>query len=109
MTPPELKDLRESFDFTQKQMADILGIHPNAFQKMEYGTSPIPKYIKNYAMCLTTLNENKLFRKHIAAIGVKLHNFKPGQPCGHPGCCSHVTHPCEICGRIQCGLKEVEY
>lgn len=19
---------------------------------------------------------------------------KPGEPCGHPGCLSHVTHPC---------------
>lgn len=22
-------------------------------------------------------------------------------PCSHPGCYSHVTHPCEGCGRIQ--------
>ena len=28
MTPTKLKQLRQSFDFTQKQMADILGIHP---------------------------------------------------------------------------------
>jgi hypothetical protein len=24
----------------------------------------------------------------------------PDEPCGHPGCLSHVTHPCEGCGRI---------
>jgi hypothetical protein len=24
----------------------------------------------------------------------------PGQACDHPGCLSHVTHPCEGCGRI---------
>lgn len=23
-----------------------------------------------------------------------------GVPCGHPGCLSHVTHPCEGCGGI---------
>jgi hypothetical protein len=23
-----------------------------------------------------------------------------GDPCGHPGCLSHTTHPCEGCGRI---------
>lgn len=23
-----------------------------------------------------------------------------GEPCGHSGCLSHVTHPCEGCGRI---------
>lgn len=26
--------------------------------------------------------------------------LKDGEPCGHPGCLSHVTHPCEGCGRI---------
>jgi len=26
--------------------------------------------------------------------------LRPGQPCGHPGCLHHVTHPCEGCGRI---------
>ena len=25
--------------------------------------------------------------------------LKPGQPCKHPGCLAHVTHPCEGCGR----------
>lgn len=25
--------------------------------------------------------------------------FKDGEPCDHPGCLSHVTHPCEGCGR----------
>jgi len=24
----------------------------------------------------------------------------PGQACRHPGCLSHISHPCEICGRI---------
>ena len=23
-----------------------------------------------------------------------------GESCDHPGCLSHVTHPCELCGRI---------
>lgn len=26
--------------------------------------------------------------------------FAPGESCGHPGCLSHVSHPCEGCGRI---------
>lgn len=59
MKPEELKELRHSFDFTQKQMADVLGIHPNALQKMEYGTSPIPKYIENYTECLITQKLNR--------------------------------------------------
>lgn len=27
-------------------------------------------------------------------------NLKDGEPCGHPGCLHHITHPCEGCGRI---------
>jgi hypothetical protein len=26
--------------------------------------------------------------------------YRIGEPCAHPGCLSHVTHPCEGCGRI---------
>ena len=25
--------------------------------------------------------------------------LEDGIPCNHPGCLSHVTHPCEGCGR----------
>ena len=29
------------------------------------------------------------------------HNcYLPEEPCDHPGCLSHVTHPCEGCGRV---------
>lgn len=27
-------------------------------------------------------------------------SFEDGQPCDHPGCLNHVTHPCEGCGRV---------
>ena len=26
--------------------------------------------------------------------------LKDGDPCEHKGCLSHITHPCEGCGRI---------
>lgn len=26
--------------------------------------------------------------------------WKEGEPCNHRGCLSHITHPCEGCGRI---------
>jgi len=26
----------------------------------------------------------------------------PGVPCSHPGCAQHMSHPCEVCGRIAC-------
>lgn len=30
-----------------------------------------------------------------------LSSLKPGQPCWHTGCLSHVSHPCEECGLIR--------
>ena len=26
--------------------------------------------------------------------------LRDGEPCGHPGCLKHISHPCEGCGRI---------
>ena len=26
--------------------------------------------------------------------------LREGEPCAHPGCLSHLSHPCEGCGRI---------
>lgn len=26
--------------------------------------------------------------------------YKDGEPCDHPGCLHHLSHPCEACGRI---------
>lgn len=34
--------------------------------------------------------------------------YKDGEPCNHVGCLHHVTHPCEVCGRI-CGIGEVKF
>lgn len=30
--------------------------------------------------------------------------YRVGQPCSHPGCLNHVTHPCDGCGRYRAGL-----
>lgn len=32
-------------------------------------------------------------------------HYDDGVPCSHPGCLSHVSHPCEGCGRIG-GMSE---
>ena len=34
---------------------------------------------------------------HVAQARRKLER---GEPCRHPGCLSHVSHPCEGCGRV---------
>ena len=40
----------------------------------------------------------------IDANSIELHippdQLRPGEPCDHPGCLQHRTHPCEGCGRI---------
>jgi len=38
--------------------------------------------------------------------GTKLKELEPGEPCGHPGCANHISHPCEGCGRIAAGMSE---
>lgn len=34
------------------------------------------------------------------SIITELRKLKDGEPCSHPGCLSHITHPCERCGRF---------
>jgi hypothetical protein len=29
-----------------------------------------------------------------------LRELRDGEPCSHKGCLSHISHPCEGCGRI---------
>jgi len=36
----------------------------------------------------------------VCAAGEKILNLPDGVPCKHPGCLSHISHPCEGCGRI---------
>ena len=55
-------------------------------------------------------NYDAIFRKpkkvnkdpfpHITSLIEKSSELPAHQPCGHRGCLSHVTHPCEKCGRI---------
>lgn len=39
---------------------------------------------------------------HVAQARRKLER---GEPCSHPGCLSHVSHPCEGCG-LAAGSRE---
>lgn len=36
-----------------------------------------------------------------------LQKLKDGEPCNHKGCINHITHPCEVCGRIA-GQKQYD-
>lgn len=39
-------------------------------------------------------------------VGSPARRVRNGQPCGHAGCLSHVSHPCEGCGR-QRGVGDI--
>lgn len=45
MTKSELKNERIKFEFTQSDMADLLGITLSGYQKYEYGERDIPKFV----------------------------------------------------------------
>lgn len=36
----------------------------------------------------------------------ELPDLRPGEPCTHPGCAAHVSHPCEGCGRYAAGTMQ---
>jgi hypothetical protein len=40
-------------------------------------------------------------------LAVKRH-LRPDEPCGHPGYLSHVSHPCEGCGRVAGRLPDAQ-
>ena len=48
----------------------------------------------------------KLITEETAAL-LENQAFRDGEPCSHPGCLSHVSHPCEGCGRIGGRAKAV--
>lgn len=29
-----------------------------------------------------------------------MNKYEDDEPCGHPGCLKHISHPCEGCGRV---------
>ena len=47
---------------------------------------------------------NKIIQPPKWAMGQGAKTWKGNEPCDHPGCMHHVTHPCEGCGR-QWGQK----
>ena len=57
------------------------------------------------AMCsFTTLHDafEWIKRNHWMNLTVADYDYYPnGAPCKHPGCLSHKSHACEVCGRIE--------
>ena len=48
-----------------------------------------------------TVTYDEVLDAYAAALADALeHRLKDGEPCDHPGCLSHISHPCEGCGRV---------
>lgn len=50
-----------------------------------------------------SLSEIAILRSQLAYLEARcvvVSELRDGDPCDHPGCLHHVTHPCEGCGRV---------
>ena len=47
---------------------------------------------------MTDKTKEELLQIHVIKAALTEVDF--GEPCGHPGCLNHISHPCEGCGRI---------
>ena len=57
---------------------------------------------KSKVTCKLCIREmNKSLKDHLRVSEYASKTLKDGEPCRHVGCLSHVSHPCEGCGRIQ--------
>ena len=58
------------------------------------------KIIKVICMIFTVLTMLIYWKVKDFIDNINKQKFEPGEPCNHPGCSSHISHPCEGCGRI---------
>lgn len=57
------------------------------------------RYVTNITKTIPGTDDYKKFEKEFnESIGMKFYSHN--EPCAHPGCKSHFSHPCEGCGRI---------
>jgi len=50
---------------------------------------------------LQALNDQKKYTGRVVLRDSRTgRGLKDGEPCRHPSCLSHISHPCEGCGRI---------
>jgi len=77
---------------------DILSDADDLMAIGEIGRVGALELLMKIGLVLTELDQDEMMTK-LASLR-KTQTFRDGEPCGHPGCLSHVSHPCENCGRI---------
>jgi hypothetical protein len=56
-------------------------------------------YLHNCVVCGSSFTGNKRRTVCKQCAAPASGRYKDGEPCSHPGCLSHISHPCEGCGR----------
>jgi hypothetical protein len=103
-------DQREQFSWNNDPRPDCTFDNPVTWQREKWRGGELIAYctaefiIKNYPVDAT-------FRvggdwKPGRVIGDEKAMLKDGEPCSHPGCAHHLTHPCERCGRVAAICKK---
>lgn len=71
MTPLEFTEAREALHLNQRQLSEVLGIHPNVVNRWERGSAKIPPYmwytLLGIKQFVSVLNETT--HRGIAALG----------------------------------------
>jgi hypothetical protein len=104
-----IERLREALDQTASrlhQAASAIASLPD--DALGYGTSEGYRYPLMLELLAACREAEEAARAALAedqgrgAISWTKHaiTLVDGEPCGHPGCLSHISHPCEGCGRI---------
>ena len=86
----DIKKRRLELKISQMELARKCGVSIQSLWKWENGVS--------------TPKKENLERLRVV-LGME-DDLRDGEPCDHPGCLHHVSHPCEGCGRIG-GIKNV--
>ncbi len=86
-------------------MTDELHSEKNiALASLKRSSEFLKKWLDRQAKFATDVSPwEPLFNQIIRDVEVlnasELRRIRPGEPCSHPGCMSHKSHPCEGCGR----------
>ena len=70
---------------------------------MGYGRTFYPDEPEDLAYLKQLAKETRGDENRWLELNLKIHGrptLRDGEPCSHPGCLKHLTHPCEGCGRV---------
>lgn len=103
----------EFLEWSQKEVSSIDDCVDHLFNLALHGL-PMPwtpdynKTVHEYLLERSKMSETEFKRLYENPWGSFMKvKYQDGQPCRHPGCMAHISHPCERCGRV--GARGVVY